>query len=135
MKPTLPDQSDATFDMTPMIDIVFLLIAFFMTVASMVSSESVEITLPLAEESVVPEMARNRQYITVTRKGHIYLGAKKVNDARDIIPTVQYKNSKIKGFEVFLRADSQADHRYVRDVMSAVAEAGVYNVIFANRKG
>lgn len=135
MKSVEIPQDDGAFDMTPMIDIVFLLIAFFMTVASMVSAEAVEINLPLSEESIVPELAKNRQYVTVTRNGDIYLGAKKVNSAKSIIPVIEQKNATIKGFEVFLRGDASAEHRHVRDVMSAVAEAGVYKVIFANRKG
>jgi biopolymer transport protein ExbD len=135
MKVEQPPQDDGAFDMTPMIDIVFLLIAFFMTVASMVSDESVEIDLPFSDQSIVPELAKNRQYLTVTSSGDVYLGAKKMQSPSDIIPTLLDKNSRIKGFEVFLRGDMATEHRHIRQVMDAIAQAGVFKVIFANRKG
>ena len=38
-----PDEQDPEFELTPMIDVVFLLIAFFMTLISFISSELVEL--------------------------------------------------------------------------------------------
>ena len=45
-------------DLTPMIDIVFLLIVFFMTVANIVTTQTVAIEVPIAEASKAPENTR-----------------------------------------------------------------------------
>jgi biopolymer transport protein ExbD len=54
------EQTDDEPDLTPMIDIVFLLIVFFMTVASVVTAKRVEIEAPIAENAVIAETQENR---------------------------------------------------------------------------
>ena len=67
MKPLPQEETSDLPDLTPMIDIVFLLIVFFMTVANMQVRERVPIKVPLAENAVIPEERGVRMTITVKR--------------------------------------------------------------------
>lgn len=131
MKAWQPSQDNEGFELTPMIDVVFLLIAFFMMVTSMISDEYIEIEVPIAEEAVVPDETRGRQFITVTADGTLFLGAQIVS-VDELAPAISRGADTIPNFKVYVRADSLTPHRHVRDVMRAVAEGGVFDVIFAS---
>lgn len=128
-----PDDVDPEFELTPMIDVVFLLIAFFMTLISFISAELIELQLPEAEQATVPEDPGERQYISVISNGEVYFGAAPISyealpsalaQAREELPTLK----------LFLRADSDTPHRYVNKVMDACAKAGIFDLIFASNK-
>ena len=123
-------EEDGEVDLTPMIDIVFLLIVFFMTVASMITAEKKPIDVPVALNSTIPEDYGERTTITVQRDGSLYAGVYDVtlNELRDILVEEKEQNPETR---IFLRADRSAEHQYVNEVMQACAEAGLSKVIFA----
>lgn len=130
MKIWRPDTGDEDVDLTPMIDVVFLLIVFFMTVANMITSEKKEIDMPVATHSVVPEEFGGRSTITVTREGNIFAGVQPV-DLDGLEGILQYELNNNPKLKVYIRADSYTEHQYVNDVMESCAALGIYNVIFA----
>lgn len=130
MKIWAPDTDDQEYDLTPMIDIVFLLIVFFMTVANMISSEKLEIDMPVAIHSVIPEEFGGRNTITVDRNGAIYAGVFPV-DLDGLEGILQQEINNNNEVKVYLRADRFTEHQYINDVMEVCAAVGIYNVIFA----
>lgn len=130
MKIWRPDTGDEEVDLTPMIDVVFLLIVFFMTVANMITAEKMEINMPVAIHSVIPEEFGGRNTVTVMRDGSIFAGVLPVDlDGLESILGKALKNDpKLK---VYIRADSYAEHQFVNDVMESCAAIGISNVIFA----
>ncbi|MFT4900974.1 MAG: biopolymer transport protein ExbD [Lentimonas sp.] len=133
MKTWTPDEVDPEFDLTPMIDVVFLLIAFFMTLISFISAELIDLELPEAERASIPEDPGERQYISLTVDGSIYLGATPTT-YEEIPGILSDRMQKIPSIKVFLRADANTPHRYVNKVMEACAQAGIFNLIFASSK-
>lgn len=133
MKAWTPEDADPEFEMTPMIDVVFLLIAFFMTLISFISSELIKLELPEAEEATIPEDPGERQYISIDDEGQSYWGAKPISyEALSLeLEKARQRNPRLK---VYLRADANATHRYVNKVMNACAKAQIFDVIFANNK-
>ncbi len=133
MKTWTPDDVDPEFELTPMIDVVFLLIAFFMTLISFISAELIELELPEAKLAKVPEEAGERQYISINDSGEVFVGAQKTTyEALPNILTVA--RTDIPSVKVFLRADAQATHKHVNRVMDACAQAGIFDLIFASNK-
>ena len=133
MKAWTPEEADPEFEMTPMIDVVFLLIAFFMTLISFISSELIKLELPEAEEATIPEDPGERQYISIDEEGQSYWGATPISyEALSIeLEKARQRNPRLK---VYLRADAEAPHRYVNKVMTACTKAQVFDIIFANSK-
>lgn len=128
-----PEEADPDFEMTPMIDVVFLLIAFFMTLISFISSEIIELKLPEAERATIPEEAGDRQYISVNASGQIYFGASEVS-VEVLTTRLAAARQELPALKVFLRADSNTPHRYVNHVMEATAKAGIFDLIFASER-
>ncbi|MBC2602824.1 ExbD/TolR family protein [Puniceicoccus vermicola] len=128
-----PSGDDEGFELTPMIDVVFLLIAFFMTITSEITEENIKIEVPIAVEAQVPEERGVRQTISIDASGNIFFGARQLapDELADAI-RVSLENSP--DTRVYLRADARTPHRYVQDVMQATANAGLYDLIFATNQ-
>lgn len=129
MKPRLPQQTDDTFDLTPMIDIVFLLIFFFMTVAKVIADEKIPVELPIATQSVIPDELGTRQTVSIQADGTLYAGIRTVT-LEELTEIVRQGNLTYPGFKVFIRADAATPHQFVRDAMKACADAGAYDIVF-----
>lgn len=133
MKAWTPKDDDASFELTSMIDVVFLLIAFFMTVTSFASSELVKVEMPLASESKVPEEAKDRQFVTIDVKGNYFLGGRHSN--LDEIQRMVAKRGASPSFKgVYLRADTGTPFKYVSELLEKCAEVGVFNIIFGTEQ-
>lgn len=128
-----PEEVDPEFELTPMIDVVFLLIAFFMTLISFISAELVQVELPEAEKATIPEEPGDRQYISVDVDGQIYIGAKPITEDA-LTARLRAAKAENPSLQVFLRADSKVTHRHVNTVMEATAKAGIFDLIFAAAK-
>ena len=126
-------EGDDKFELTPMIDVVFLLITFFMTVTSFASAELIQVVMPLSPEAKVPEEVGDRQFISISKEGVYYLGAFK-SDLENI-KNALIKRSTVKGFKgAYIRADANTPHKYVSELMKTCADAGVYNILFGTLK-
>lgn len=130
MKPWNNTEEDGEVDLTPMIDIVFLLIVFFMTVASMITAEKKPIDVPVALNSTIPEDYGERTTVTVQSDGSLYAGVYSVtlDELQRILVDERVNDPETR---VFLRADRAVEHQYVNDVMQACAAAGLDRIIFA----
>lgn len=126
-----PDETDDSPDLTPMIDVTFQLITFFMTAATLITAEKVEVQLPLADQAKVPEDAGRRDIITIEADGSLHYGMIRVSGAEDLGPMVRKGMESIPGYKINLRVDQNAPHKYVRDVMKVCAENGAFDVIFS----
>lgn len=62
-------REEETFQMAPMIDMVFLLLVFFMTVSTMARDARPEVLLPVTVEAAVPVAPTPRPVLTLLREG------------------------------------------------------------------
>lgn len=129
MKADVPDLKDEEFDLTPMIDVVFLLIIFFMVVAAEIT-EKIEIEIPEADNSTIPEETKGRMEVSLQESGDVFIGLMPVT-YEELGRRIRNDNNTIPGFRVYLRADSRVAHEHVQKVMMACAENGVFDIIFS----
>ncbi|GMV79525.1 MAG: hypothetical protein AMXMBFR7_07090 [Planctomycetota bacterium] len=139
MKLRLAEQVSEEIDMTPMIDIVFQLIIFFMVASSFVEEAKVfKVSVPKAEapETISTEEART---IAVTKDGDVApAGAtdkkQKYESLLDLIEELKaYKLQREKeGKEaiVVIAGDKDANYARVIQVWNAIKNAGIRQVSF-----
>jgi biopolymer transport protein ExbD len=130
MKLWKPSEEDGEVDLTPMIDIVFLLIVFFMTVANMITAEKHPIEVPISLNSTLPEEKGDRTTITVSKDGTLYSGVYEVT-LDELKDRLKNEFEHDPAVQIFLRVDSDAEHQYVNDVMQTCASVGMSKIIFA----
>ena len=129
MKVRVQQDDDTNFELTSMIDVVFLLIAFFMTVTSFASAELVKVDMPIADKSVVPDDSRERLFISVYIDGKYFLGARP-SDLDEIEAAVARRAADPEFKGVYLRADKGTHYRFISEIMKRCAKVGVSNIIF-----
>ena len=130
MKIQIPDDGPAGFQMAPLIDIVFLLIIFFMVAADMNQQERVPLEIPLASNALRPKDPSGRGVISIKENGDVFAGstAVSVDQLREL---ARQRVKENPNFKLFLRADKMTPHKFVRQVMQAAAEGGVADIIFS----
>ncbi|TWT32925.1 ExbD/TolR family protein [Blastopirellula retiformator] len=126
-----PGQFD--FNMTPMIDVVFLLIIFFLVSSHLAKQES-QLPLPLPTAETGTEIVDDqspRVVVNVERDGRILLAGKAVS-LEEIGRRLEFQRGQSgDDLEVRIRCDRNVPYEYVKPIMLAAAEAGVWNVNFA----
>jgi len=108
--------------LTPLIDIVFLLLVFFLLTAHFVKDESLDITLPEAE-SAVPLEDEKALEIVLDKRGHILLHDKHVAPS-DLAETLRLELQQRQNKQVILRGDQTAQLGLTVKVMDAARKAG-----------
>ncbi|MEY3205492.1 MAG: hypothetical protein RLZZ21_1823 [Planctomycetota bacterium] len=122
-------------EMTPMIDIVFLLMIFFLVASKLDEDDrSIEVMLPQAS-AAKPLTSRPREFvINIDRDGNYFAGARPVrlDDLRQLLRQSAADNPSRQ--TVILRADENALHKFVVAAMDACVQAGIddYQVQSAN---
>lgn len=119
--------------MTPMIDMVFLLLVFFMTVSTLAQADRAKkVDLPESAQSDVPEAENlsNRGTITLDAEGLIYLGMNPVS-LEDMQSTMKASLQENPELRIHLRADQATPYSEIKKVLKACAEVGAYEVIYA----
>ena len=117
--------------MTPMIDMVFLLLVFFMTVSTLARADrQIELDLPNSHESDVPEDLSDRGIVSVNAEGKIFLGPRELSlDAMQAEIKASIERNPDLGIQV--RADQATPYGEIKKVLRACAEVGAYEVIYA----
>jgi biopolymer transport protein ExbD len=131
--PTRKRQRGLRFNITPLIDIVFLLIIFFLVASHFVRSETLEaVELPDATQHEETENeAAKRLVVTITadRKLHV---AGKVVDLQTVEQMIfAGRQDEQDNFEIHIRSDKTVPYRDIQPIMLACARAGVTSVKFA----
>ncbi|MCF3652549.1 ExbD/TolR family protein [Synoicihabitans lomoniglobus] len=131
MKLSTIGTDDARFDMTPMMDIVFQLIAFFMIVATYVTREKVEVDLPLAVNAAIAENQQDRALISISIDGQVWAGSRSVSldELATTVSTWIADNGETK---IVIRADRSNSYGLVKQVMKICRDAGIADIIFSS---
>ena len=125
------NDDDLELDMSPMIDMVFLLLIFFIVV-SQVIDEKPRVEIPDATYAKVSEDTTGRFMITVKRDESVYLGAdpvsKEIDDVKERIETEINANPRLR---ILIRADGSIPYEVNEKIMNACAEVGALDIIFS----
>jgi biopolymer transport protein ExbD len=134
----LPEE-DPEFQIAPMIDILLVLLVFFMSIATeQVLQVNKEVILPMAKEAKEPEaneknkseLMLNLTWSDIGNSGSIIVD-EKVVDASALQDLIRRKKEINPDLRVIIRADKRAKYAYVRSIMVAMGGAGVPNVTFS----
>jgi len=129
MKIGVEEEEDVEFQMAPMIDMVFLLLVFFMCASHLSQSKNIPLDMPEAAKGVVPKDRPDRWTVNITTDGTIYTGMDETTI--DLLKAeVTAKLKETPDLKVYLRADGAAPHKEVKKVMRAMAEVGIDDFIF-----
>ncbi len=125
--------SDAAMNMTPMIDVVFQLIIFFITAIDMQNRDmDLQLKLAMAPHGrPVTEKDPRTIYVDVDKKGNISIGRNRMTPEYLYVVLRKAVGEFGQRFPVVIRGDMTATHEEIRKVMDMCSKAGLYTVKFA----
>jgi biopolymer transport protein TolR len=114
----------ADINITPLVDVVLVLLVIFMITAPVLQS-GIEVNVP--KTRTVREITENRTVVTIDHDQKIYLGDQPVNINE--LPTKLLAGGNSPQHQVvYLRADQTVPFGAFASVMDAVKQAGITNV-------
>lgn len=121
-------EEDTEINMTPMLDIVFIMLIFFIVTAVFVKESGVTVLKPSAETAVVQRQVAI--LIAVTADGEIFINREEtaLDALRTAVEKLHAENPK---GSVAIQGDEEADAVLVMKVYDAIRDAGVEIIAIA----
>ena len=133
-----PPEEDPEFQIAPMIDILLVLLVFFMSISSTeVLQSNHNIQLPVAADgkdaskNSPGQVIINIAWVPINNIGSIEISDITYPNADGIIAPIQKAVEANPLARVLIRADREVKWSFMKQVMRAVAHAGVANVTFS----
>lgn len=123
----LPDD-DSDFDMTPMLDVVFIMLIFFIVTSSFVKESGIDVNRPEASTATIKE--QGNILIAITANDAVWIDKRKI-DARAVRANVERLHAENPQGAVVIQADKGSRNGVLVQVLDQVRLAGVNNVALA----
>ncbi|AEE21186.1 ExbD/TolR family protein [Paraglaciecola chathamensis] len=118
---------EAAIDMTPMLDIVFIMLIFFIVTTSFVKEKGLDVLRPKDSNSPPPKTNVKSLAIRVNQDGTIMMNSREV-DIRRIVANIQSFLAENNTDSAAVQAHPKAKHGVVTEVINQAKEAGITNV-------
>jgi len=122
-------EDEANVDMTPMLDIVFIMLIFFIVTATFVREVGLDVSKPDSSENP-PQQPDFTVLISITEDGRIFVLDREV-DMRAVRANVERLLAENPDASVVVQADPQAETRLMVGVMDQARQGGAPNVSLA----
>jgi biopolymer transport protein ExbD len=125
------EDDEAEVDMTPMLDIVFIMLIFFIVTTSFVKEAGFDINKPQAAQATKKPSANI--FIAVDKNGRIHM-EKRVVDIKRVRANVERMLAESPEAAVMIMGDIDAKHGIIIKVMDQVKAAGI-DKLMVNAEG
>ncbi|TLU64864.1 biopolymer transporter ExbD [Thalassotalea litorea] len=126
------EEDEAAIDMTPMLDIVFIMLIFFIVTTSFVKEAGIDVQKPKAAN--VSKKPSANIFIAVRENGEIWMD-KRVVDVERVSANIEKLLAEQPTDIVIIQADKGARHGVVVKVMDAIKDAGIDKISIAAATG
>jgi biopolymer transport protein ExbD len=120
------DQSEV--NLTPMLDVVFIMLIFFIVTASFVKEAGIEVSRPPA--ATAERQERGNILIAITSNNQIWIDRRQVSP-KALRANIERLHAENPGGSVVIQADQKSENGLLVQVMDAARLAGVKNVSLA----
>ncbi|MDZ7783454.1 MAG: biopolymer transporter ExbD [Halioglobus sp.] len=121
-------EDEAQIDLTPMLDVVFIMLIFFIVTASFIKEAGVEVNRPEAQTSEPVENVNI--LVAVNANNEIWMDGRRI-DKRAVRANIERLHAENPKGAVVIQADNKSNTETVAAVLDAAREAGVYDVSLA----
>lgn len=115
-------------NMTPMLDVVFIMLIFFIVTASFVKEAGIDVNRPEAATAVKKERANI--LVAISDKGEIWINKRQI-DVRAVQANIERLKAENPQGSVVIQADKKATTEMLIKVMDASRAAGAFDVSIA----
>ena len=126
------DEQDTGIDVTPMLDVVFILLIFFIVTASFVKETGVEVTRPTADTGTSREGANI--VVAIDNQDRVWIDQRQVGP-HAVEAHVARLHARNPQGSVVIQADAASNTETLVTVMDGARAAGVSDIAIATRSG
>jgi biopolymer transport protein ExbD len=134
---SLPEE-DPEFQIAPMIDILLVLLVFFMSISSTEVLQTNEaVRLPVAKDGKkIPEdkdgmVTVNVLWNPLNSVGSIEVDGRTYYVAQELAPVIQQAIQRTPNARIFVRADKEVRYDYLRSILKIAGTGGITNITFS----
>jgi biopolymer transport protein ExbD len=133
MKLSLRPRAEPEVNMTSLIDVVFLLLIFFMVSTSFVKQSQISIRLPEADSTALVEDTRQQLDIMITEQGRFFVNGRELDNNRPetIRNALQIVSGGDTSLPLTIIADANARHQAVVTAMDVAGKLGFVKITIA----
>ena len=133
MKLSLRPKAEPEVNMTSLIDVVLLLLVFFMVSTSFVKQSQISIRLPEADSSVIVEEVAEQLDIMITEQGTFLVNGRELinNRPETIRNALQKLSAGNTRMPLTISADGNTPHQYVVTAMDVAGKLGFAKINIA----
>ena len=125
------DQDGAEIDLTPMLDVVFIMLIFFIVTATFIKETGVEVNRP---DTQTAELKKTVSLLVgVAPDSAIWIDKKKV-DVRNVRPMMERLHAENPKGGLVIQADSESKVEKVLAIMDAARAIGINQVVIAGEE-
>lgn len=121
-------EEGSEIDLTPMLDVVFIMLIFFIVTASFIKEAGIEVNRP--EASTANKAENVNILIAVSATNEIWIDKRRV-DKRAVRSVVERMHAENPKGAVVVQADNESNTETVTSVIDSARAAGVYDVSLA----
>lgn len=126
------EEEEGGIDLTPMLDVTFIMLIFFIVTTSFVKESGIDVSRPSAATAEKKERASIM--IGISKAGEIWIQKRKV-DVRSVRANVERMAAENPEGAVVIQADKESNTGLLVQVMDQVRSAGVQNISIAASVG
>ena len=122
------DQDESEVNLTPMLDVVFIMLIFFIVTASFVKESGIDVSRP--DAATAERKERGNILVAITENGQIWINKRQI-DPRAVRANIERMHAENPQGAVVIQADEHSENGLLVQVMDAARLAGVYEVSIA----
>ncbi len=122
------DEDESNIDITPMLDVVFIMLIFFIVTATFVKEAGVDVERPEAVTAVM--QAQANILVAIDSNNEIWIDRRRV-DIRSVRPNIERLHAQNPKGSVVVQADRESKTDMLIQVVDAARAAGVAKVSIA----
>ena len=127
----LQDQDETEVNLTPMLDVVFIMLIFFIVTASFVKEAGIDVSRP--DAATAERKERGNILVAISESGQIWIDKRHV-DIRAVRANIERLAAENPQGSVVIQADENSKNGILVQVMDAARLAGVEQVSIAAEK-
>lgn len=124
------NQDDTAIDMTPMLDIVFIMLIFFIVTASFLKESGIDVNRPDSADSQQNQQDNQNIMIIVTADNEVWMQSRRI-DIRAVRPNVERLKAENPEGAIVIQADENSNIDTVAVIMDSLNMAGFTDHVLA----
>ncbi len=127
------EEEETQVDLTPMLDVVFIMLIFFIVTASFVKETGIDVNRPPTTDQPPPDQENKNIVFNVTEGGDIMLEGRRI-DVRAVRANVERIHAENPQAKVIIDAHPKAKSEVFVRISDQAREAGVFDISLSTKK-